>query len=472
MPKLAAALCTLGCLYALGPDTLHAVELPKTQVEPMLVAMQENLQPATKITGLVMESLSSLPSEDTLDPFFGVWVDPGLRLPSGKSAIANTLKKYLGSPLDETNLQKLRAEVSQYYQNLKKETVSIQIDPEDVSDGVVHILISDAGVMEPVTVQEQRAPKQRPDQPEFIRLNESMSSNPAQYMLTGSSCEPTECDEDACMEGSLEQQMEMSDLSSKDKFALLAEKTDCLAETLGEFNCRDLHVNSCVQDYMMGAENGFFLTADFLYWQADEDDLEYAVYTQGLTQPATTPLSNISDKVPDLNFEWNPGFRVGIGGSSCGCDHWGIQLGYTYIYNKAHGSINVGPLASPGSNFLASTWDQILLGIFASEASAHWGVNYSTEVLEAYRNFFLGKNLIVKPRMGLLNANIKQNYHAYYTPDFSGLGISIPVSTMHAKCNYWGLGVRGGADLFWHFTKNFGLYGEFSAGLVYGKYNV
>ncbi|HEY5259138.1 MAG TPA: Lpg1974 family pore-forming outer membrane protein, partial [Rhabdochlamydiaceae bacterium] len=45
-------------------------------------------------------------------------------------------------------------------------------------------------------------------------------------------------------------------------------------------------------------------------------------------------------------------------------------------------------------------------------------------------------------------------------------------SIMHAKCNYWGLGVGGGADMLWHFTPHFGLYGELSLGILYGRFDV
>ena len=174
-----------------------------------------------------------------------------------------------------------------------------------------------------------------------------------------------------------------------------------------------------------------------------------------------------------LSFDWNPGFRVGIGGASCDCDHWGLLFSYTYMHNKAHGSTNIGTLDASLDSFLASSWDQILLGIYASAASARWSVNYNTEILDAYRDFFLGKHLIVRPRMGLLNANIDQKYHATYTLDPNApIFSSVPEAKMEAKCNYWGLGVRGGADLVWHFSDHWGIYGELSAGLVYGKFNI
>ncbi|HEY5259139.1 MAG TPA: Lpg1974 family pore-forming outer membrane protein [Rhabdochlamydiaceae bacterium] len=459
MPKLVATLFTLGFICTLGPDALRAAE-SQTQSQPSSEVSNPSLQASETILGLVIESLASPQSEAPLEPFYGVSVDPALNLSEANSALIDSLKKHLGAPLTEDRLQELRVEVAQFYHDQKKDFSSIEVDPQNTMGGVVHIVVAESNLDDLMTI-ENRRPKQ-----------EMLAAAPAQYVLTGSSCQPAECEEE-CEDESIAEQIRNPHLNAKEKFALLARKTDELSDTIDELCGRDVHISPWVQDYLHSTTGGLFLTADFLYWQADEDDLQYAVYTQGLHLSGLATISSVTDRVRGLSFDWNPGFRVGIGGASCDCDHWGLLFNYTHIRNKAHGSTNIGTLDATLDNFLASSWDQILLGIYASAASARWSVNYNTEILDAYRDFFLGKHLIVRPRMGLLNANIDQKYHATYTLDPNDpIFSTVPEAKMEAKCNYWGLGVRGGVDLVWHFSDHWGIYGELSAGLVYGRFNI
>lgn len=254
-------------------------------------------------------------------------------------------------------------------------------------------------------------------------------------------------------------------LSTDKKFEILAEKLDHLTACADELCCKNTHISSDAQEYLEGALSGFFISGDFLYWQADEDKLEYAINFQGGFGNSQTAI----DQFNGLHFEWNPGFRVSIGGTSCNCDNWGIYANYTQIRNKAHGSVHSNPAIA--TNFIYPTQDQPSLGFATLGAHARWSVDYSTEHLEAFKDYFAGRHLIFRPHAGLINANINQESHISYDliPD---LFPNFPESKVHAKCNYWGLGVGGGADILWHFTPHFGIYGEFSLGLLYGKFNV
>ena len=268
-----------------------------------------------------------------------------------------------------------------------------------------------------------------------------------------------------CPEEPAKRRLSPSNLSTERKFEILAEKLDYLTACADELSCNCSPINSESQRYLQSALTGFFASADFLYWQADEDKLEYAINFQGGFGNSQV----VNDKLAGLNFDWNPGFRVTIGGTSCDCDHWGVYLNYTQIRNKAHGNINLGQPSA--TNLIFPTWDQIFLGVVTSGGHARWHVDYSTEHLEAYKDYFVGRHLIFRPHMGLLNANINQEYHVNYDL-LPNISVNVPQSKMRAKCNYWGLGVGGGTDVLWHFTPHFGIYGEFSAGILYGKFDV
>ena len=217
----------------------------------------------------MIESLASPQSEAPLEPFYGVSVDPSLNLSEAKSALIDSLKKHLGAPLTEGRLQELRVEVAQFYQAQKMDFSSIEVDPQNPTGGIVHIVVAESNLDDLMTVENRRTKQ------------EVLAAAPAQYVLTGDCCQPAECEEE-CEDESIAKQIRDPRLNAKEKFALLARKTDELSDTIDELCGRDVHISPWVQEYLHSTTGGLFLTADFLYWQADEDDLQYAIYTQGL----------------------------------------------------------------------------------------------------------------------------------------------------------------------------------------------
>ncbi len=61
--------------------------------------------------------------------------------------------------------------------------------------------------------------------------NPSSAEAPVHYTLIATSCEPEKCEDEACEDDSIANQIRGPHLNSRDKFALLAEKTDQRAES-------------------------------------------------------------------------------------------------------------------------------------------------------------------------------------------------------------------------------------------------
>ncbi len=72
--------------------------------------------------------------------------------------------------------------------------------------------------------------------------------------------------------------------------------------------------------------------------------------------------------------------------------------------------------------------------------------------------------------MGLRGAGLLQDYHVAY--DIIQFPATIPQTKLDGECNFWGLGMRGGVDIGWHFTENWGLYGQLTGALIYGHFDV
>lgn len=228
--------------------------------------------------------------------------------------------------------------------------------------------------------------------------------------------------------------------------------------------------------------NGPFIAAEFLYWRADEDGLAYAANTR-----VSPDLTSYNAKDLDIHGEWKPGTRVAVGYLFDNFDQWDLTLGWTYFYDKANqrregSTFPTGvAITSAPSHQLIPHWFAAL-GPTASSAEAHWNVHFNTVDLEVGRNYFISKNISLRPHMGVRGVWIDQDYKAKYNGVWTVLIIptaSLPVAEFlenHTKfkgdLDYKGAGLVTGADLLWRFTPNWGFFGRVGGSLTYGRFDV
>ena len=215
--------------------------------------------------------------------------------------------------------------------------------------------------------------------------------------------------------------------------------------------------------------NGWYTEAAFIYWQAQEDGLDYAI------RERLTGSQNFVETIKDLDFEWSPGFQVG-GGYRFSYDHWDLRLLWTWLYSDAHSSI--GQDLKSGEPMFAS-WTSGHMGQFVTKAKAKWNLHYNTLDFEVGKNYFISKKIALRPHIGLRGAIIDQDYRASYLGAFrtevisSALSIFSFVPTqMKASNDFMGLGTRLGAGSQWHFNKHWNLTASIAAALLYGHFDV
>lgn len=216
--------------------------------------------------------------------------------------------------------------------------------------------------------------------------------------------------------------------------------------------------------------------ADFLYWKANEDGLEYG------TKVDATPIgpsSKIKTKLFDLHFEWDPGFRIGAAYSFKKLDDWTLQLNWTHIHNHAHGNSSTKGIESQVGRVdtIVSPWVNLLfeLRLGASHASAHWKLDYNTLDLDFSKSLLLSKRFFFTPFFGLRGAWIDQNYRAKYETIFILQEDGSPFSrevTFKAKNDFSAFGVRGGGEILCKLGKNWYLFSQLCANLMYGQFRV
>lgn len=214
-----------------------------------------------------------------------------------------------------------------------------------------------------------------------------------------------------------------------------------------------------------------FVTFDFIYWTAREEHVEFATTTGHVTANASSQTTSGHGAHPDWKFK--PGFKIGAG-LNFDHDGWDLLAQYTWYRNRDNKKT-----IRPGANTILQDSIIVVNGSFQnsniSSAQGKWSLNHFDVIdLELGRNFYISRYLMLRPFAGIKGSWQKQQFNA----TFNGIGTApsgnmAPLtSTSYNELKYWGLGLRGGLDTSWHFTRTFSLFGNLAISTMWDFFKV
>ncbi|MCB1082372.1 MAG: MOMP family protein [Chlamydiia bacterium] len=223
-----------------------------------------------------------------------------------------------------------------------------------------------------------------------------------------------------------------------------------------------------VSNSVHGCVNGFSLQAEFLWWRAQIDHLEYAV-NNGATPPAAAPFVT-SGRVKEPDFSFDPGVRVSAG-YDFGKENWDLFLRWTYQDTTASG--NTGTTAIPNGvvplRDFTTNQGTVTVSV-ADTANATWKNTLNVFDIEMGYDYFLSRRCSLRPFMGIKAAWIDSSYKSrMQNVTFNQQG-TIEFVEVNSKSDYWGVGPQVGMEGNLHIGWGFSVYGLTSAALVYGQY--
>lgn len=231
-------------------------------------------------------------------------------------------------------------------------------------------------------------------------------------------------------------------------------------------------MNPCVND--------IFVTGAFLWWLTDEND-----FSLGFNQktPYVTPTSTViglgaNGNIINFDYQWDPGFRVGLGWQSHSAEGWDIVLDWTWYLNKTtqtESAVNTTP-SSPSVNAgqgIVPFWGSSFLAAnpFYGNMKADYRLHYNMIDLELGRDFFVSCALSLRPFLSVEGGWIHREWNVLYT-DFLApvsLGSFLASDSYSTKSNYWGVGPRAGLGGNWWLGAGFKLFGNLSGSLLSGR---
>ena len=207
-------------------------------------------------------------------------------------------------------------------------------------------------------------------------------------------------------------------------------------------------------------EKGFHVFAKALYWYTSE--------TVDWSHIVTSGTNFVQDDYQTVSFDWNPGFRVGVGYNMC-YDSWDTQVAYTWFQTRATDQVT-GPVTS---GFLAAR-----LSLFEPFQTGKMSLNlhYNMFDWDLGRNCWVSDSLSLRPFIGLKGGWIDQTMHLKWTtPNFIVPGFLYSASEK-VKNNFQGGGPQGGVNGTWILGNGnkhvFSLFGHFAGAFMWGHWSL
>jgi hypothetical protein len=192
----------------------------------------------------------------------------------------------------------------------------------------------------------------------------------------------------------------------------------------------------------------FFLSADFIYWEAREKGLELGTFEYHV---ATKTPGN----VVNLDWKYQPGFKVSLGYNS-ESDDWTFYAQYTFFHNMIFKELDQANLSS-----VISPW--LLVPPFARKVLAEWKRDFDILDFECGRAFYLGKRVTIQPFFGTRAYFFQQKY------TFSAASLANTIENF-SSAKSWAIGGRAGIDTRWILGYGFRIFANTASDLVYQNF--
>ncbi len=213
-------------------------------------------------------------------------------------------------------------------------------------------------------------------------------------------------------------------------------------------------------------EGGAFLSFDVLYWHAKSGGVDWALVTDSAVLP-------YKGKLQTLGFDWDFGFRVGLGKKFESHDNWDIGLEYTW-FKTADGNKRTQAFTTPvGTN--APEGNSGPSGSSTGAFTAN--IKYDNLDLDLGRVVFSSSRFSMHPHFGLRSSWINQRQRLYTENYIDAQETFLPAAgnvdtNLFSRCDFWGIGIKAGTDASFHFTKNLKFLGLLEGSILQGYFDV
>lgn len=251
--------------------------------------------------------------------------------------------------------------------------------------------------------------------------------------------------------------------------------------------------DACCRTYCMGPENygvnaavnprtcngDWVVNIAGFYWNAHQEGLEYAITNDSQQEGWRDTLSYVNARSEGPKFDWDFGFKVGIGYNTT-CDGWDFGVNWTWYQGKANSKVEADTNDNTIMLAYLSNYGDVNTYPLATDAEAHWKLKLNLVDIELGREFWNSKRVALRPFIGLRYASIQQDYNVKYkggsfsVRDTGGLIVLDDAQNDEIKMDndFKGFGVRAGLNSVWNLGCGWGIYGDLALSMVYGRFDI
>ena len=211
-------------------------------------------------------------------------------------------------------------------------------------------------------------------------------------------------------------------------------------------------------------ETTWYFKAEALYWHAKSGGTDYAIAFDSANLP-------MSGTMKDCDFEWNLGFRFGLGRFIGSERNWDLTLDYTQFHTSDQESTN-----EPNDSLVVID-DLVgqMKGI--SHAKYNGRIEYDAIDLLLGKSLFLSSNISIHPKIGAKVSWMDQNYTLKASDQIDATQTTLLVKgfvyhSLKDTSDMFGIGPKIGTDMRWYIGDGFHLAADISASLLYTSADV
>jgi hypothetical protein len=205
-----------------------------------------------------------------------------------------------------------------------------------------------------------------------------------------------------------------------------------------------------------------FVTGSFIYWNPSQENMEL-----GIVSDAGGQFVAIDGNVVNQDFDYGPGFQVGIG-ANLNRDNWDVFFQYTWFRNEDTTSTSLDPNGTTVLFPLRGQPDTQNITFFSG--NEEWRLSMDLFDLELARSYYVGTVLTFRPFFGARSALIRQDLDVDYRNEATGI-IQPENLFIDQESRSWAVGPRAGLNSSWMIGKGLRFFGNGSADILFTKYS-
>lgn len=219
---------------------------------------------------------------------------------------------------------------------------------------------------------------------------------------------------------------------------------------------------------------GEMLEVSFLYWQAQEDGLEFAIKNNPTLTPASTLYANMNGEIIGLNFHWEPACKVNA--NVIFPNGWDFDVRWTTYYSKSKHMTSNSTVNAATTSGLFPLW--VLPQSYSTtpavygQARGLWNIHLNTLDFELGANTFLTPHLSLRFHGGVKALSILQKYRVRYFNGITALGIRMLPSRVAMSNDCCGIGPRIGFNSKWLITRGWSIAADLAGSLVLNRFKM